>query len=171
MTRPFAAPAPWEALNELPLTIQTGGSRGVYTLRVGQYGNRRPAFQVFGPQQEPWETLTTNLPEELLGDDEVHVKVNVNDIGYRALLREAFFEVVGEVPSGHVAVYAEVWRLKPCFEPGKKYLIEDSYRIYNFKLTARAFEDAERAEEASRRLQGKPTRKREVRGPSRGGSW
>lgn len=163
MAKPFAAPHPWNALDELPLVIQKGPNRGIYTLRVGQYGNGRPAFQVLGPRQEPWETLTTNLPDELLGDDEVHVKENGHDVGLRKLLLDTgFFEKEdAAIAAGHVAAYAEVWRLRQGADG--KYLVEDPYRVHNLRLAARAFEDAERAEEAARRLLGKPTRKREMR--------
>jgi hypothetical protein len=150
--------SPFEALQDLPLVLATGPHRGVYTLKVGRYGNRRPAFQVLGPQQVPWDTLSTNLPDELLGDDEIHVREHEPCDVRELLFNTGLFEREDvHISSGHVAHYAEVWRLKQGVDG--KYLVEDPYRLRNIRLAARAFEDQLLAEEATRRLQGKLPRR------------
>lgn len=102
----------WKKLNGLRL--ETG-----HVIELAKYeDNDRPALVVF-LDDEPWCTITVNLPETKLGEYEFHVKHETSNMCvdmFDALIDANVAAPTGvHVSAGLVEKYAEVWTLTESF--------------------------------------------------------
>lgn len=83
------------------------------TIHLSKYGHGgRPRIDLILDDGEPLATLTVNVPEATVQEDEIIVKTWAENEGTaKSVMRTGWFEDTGRrVPTGHVE--AEVWRLK-----------------------------------------------------------
>jgi len=87
-----------------------------HVLKVSAYRtNDRPALVAYDEEWVPECHVTVNLVDELLGDDEFHVRFEDREHAgavFDALVADGLAEPTGRVVgAGYVPRYAEVWRL------------------------------------------------------------
>lgn len=80
------------------------------TLRLRSYYNKRLAILATSPEGEPVATLTVNMPEIALSEDEIIIKDWSENEGALETLQQArLVEVVAELPAGYCTAYVCRW--------------------------------------------------------------
>lgn len=94
------------------LTFKYEAADEPLTLKLGQYSNGRIAIIAEGADtEEQWATISVNIPEAKLSDDEICIKNwSENEDIVKAVYSTGIFEDTGRVvPTGFVA--APIWRV------------------------------------------------------------
>nr|WP_073675570.1 hypothetical protein [Pseudomonas aeruginosa] len=83
-----------------------------YKLEVGLYGNGRPAIQVYDDEGAPFCTLSVNIPDAVLEENEICIKAwdLPSDFLQMILASGKFDETGKQEPAGYTS--APVWRIR-----------------------------------------------------------
>jgi hypothetical protein len=102
----------FDAINGHSFTVRLGKRTYMVRAEARTYANKRMAIQYLTLDGEPFGTLTVNVPEAFIKNDEIIVRTTEeNEQLAEAALKSGLFEDIGRrIPSGFIKL--SVWRIK-----------------------------------------------------------